>query len=52
MKNKVTAIAFGAVMTGLSYASHQPVWLTVAIEALTVVLAGVVIARAVISRDY
>jgi uncharacterized membrane protein YbaN (DUF454 family) len=51
MKNKTTAIAFGAVMTALSYATHQPVWLTVIIAALTVVLAGVIITRAVIRHD-
>jgi chemotaxis protein CheY-P-specific phosphatase CheC len=32
MENKVTAIAFGAVITALSYATHQPVWLTVTID--------------------
>lgn len=51
MKNKTTAIAFGAVMTVLSCATHQPVWLTVTIAALTVILAGVTITRAVIRRD-
>ncbi|MUN55326.1 hypothetical protein GMA10_08915 [Kocuria koreensis] len=48
MKNKTTAITFGAVMTALSCATHQPVWLTVIIAALTVVLAGVITVRTLI----
>ena len=51
MKNKTTRIAFGAVMTALSYATHQPMWLTITMAALTVILAGVTITRAVIRRD-
>ncbi|WP_443096027.1 hypothetical protein [Rothia koreensis] len=51
MKNKVTDIAFGMVITALSYATHQPVWLTATMAGLTVVLAGVVAARAVIRRE-
>lgn len=51
MKNKVTAIAFGMVITALSYATDQPVWLTVTLAGLTVVLAGVMTARAVVRHD-
>lgn len=51
MKNKTTAIVFGAIITVLSCATHQPVWLTVTIAALTVILAGVTITRAVIPHD-
>lgn len=51
MENKTTAIAFGTVMTALSCATHQPVWLTATMAGLTVVLAGVIVARAVIRHD-
>lgn len=50
MQRNISTITFGAAITVAAYLTSQPAWASITLGGLTVALAGVVTARAVIRR--